>query len=80
MTNDNDIWILTVINPENQYPHEYSGRYDGTAAGLKKEIELACSELDLDVTANDINTIQDELLQEGVYWLDETYCFEKFSV
>ena len=74
------IWILTVINPENQYPHEYSGRYDGTAWGLKQEIETACNELGLDVAEEDINTIQDELLQEGIYWLDETYCFEKFSV
>ena len=74
------IWILTVINPENQYPHEYSGRYDGTAWGLKQEIETACNELGLDVAEEDINTIQDELLQEGIYWLDGTYCFEKFSV
>ena len=76
----NSIWILTIINPESQYPHVYSSRYDGTAAGLKKEIETACNELALDVNVNDINIIQDELLQEGIYWLDETYCFEKFSV
>ena len=74
------IWILTVINPENQYPHEYSGRYDGTDKGLKQEIETACNELDLTLDEGDINTIQEELLQEGIYWLDETYCFEKFSV
>ena len=74
------IWILTVINPENEYPHMYTSRYDGTAGGLKKEIETANSELYLDLTEEDINTIQEELLQEGIYWLNEVYCFEKFSV
>lgn len=28
----------------------------------------------------DYNTIKDNLLQNGVYWFDENYCFETISV
>ena len=48
--------ILTVTCPTNKSPHEYIQQYDGTLNGLKAEIEKACLEIGLDVSAADINT------------------------
>ena len=72
--------ILTVINREVQHPHEYVERYDGTTADLIMKIKDACFKLPLYVSEDDINTIKDNLIQNGVYWFDDDYCFEIISV
>ena len=72
--------ILTIINREDPHPHEYFERYDGTTADLIMKIKDACFKLPLYVSEDDINTIKDKLLQNGVYWFDEKYCFETISV
>lgn len=72
--------ILTVTNREDQHPHEYVERYDGSTADLIMKIKDACFKLPLYVTEEEINTIKDKLLQNGVYWFDENYCFETISV
>ena len=72
--------ILTIINREDPHPHAYVERYDGTIADLIMKIKDACFKLPFHVTEDDINTIKDKLLQNGVYWFDEKYCFETISV
>ena len=72
--------ILTVINREVQHPHEYVERYDGTTADLITKIKDACFKLPLYVSEDDINTIKDNLIQNGIYWFDDNYCFEIISV
>ena len=75
-----NIDILTVINREVPHPHAYVERYDGTTEDLIMKIKDACFKLPLYVSENDINTIKDNLIQKGVYWFDENYCFEIISV
>lgn len=72
--------ILTVINREVQHPHAYVERYDGTTADLIMKIKDACFKLPLYVSEDDITTIKDNLLQNGIYWFDDNYCFEIISV
>ena len=72
--------ILTVINREDPHPHAYVERYDGTTADLIMKIKDVCFKLPLYVSEDNINTIKDKLLQNGVYWFDENYCFETISV
>ena len=72
--------ILTIINREDPHPHEYFERYDGTTADLIMKIKDACFKHPFHVTEDNINTIKDKLLQNGVYWFDEKYCFETISV
>lgn len=71
--------ILTVINREVQHPHEYVERYDGTTTDLIMKIKDACFKLPLYVSEDDINTIKDNLIQNGIYWFDDNYCFETIS-
>ena len=72
--------ILTVINREDPHPHAYVERYDGTTADLIMKIKDACFKHPFHVTEDEINTIKDKLLQNGVYWFDDNYCFETISV
>ena len=72
--------ILTVINREVQHPHAYVEQYDGTTTDLIMKITDACFKLPLYVSEDDINTIKDNLIQNGVYWFDDNYCFEIISV
>ena len=78
--------ILTVTCPTNKHPHEYIQQYDGTLAGLKEEIMRACEEIGLDASDDDINTIHEHILRDGIYWFDNhdhgysDYCFEEFCL
>lgn len=72
--------MLTVISLKDQHPHAYVERYDGTTADLIMKIKDSCFKLPLYVSEDDINTIKDNLIQKGVYWFDENYCFEIISV
>lgn len=74
------VYILTVINREVPHPHAYVERYDGTTVDLVMKIKDACFKLPLYITEDNINTIKDNLIQNGVYWFDENYCFEIISV
>ncbi len=72
--------MLTVINREGKHPHNYVERYDGTPEDLVMKIKDSCFKHPFYVSEDDINTIKDNLLQSGVYWFDENYCFEIISV